>query len=90
MVQRSDSNLDRLERKERSKPSQVQWQRAQVLLCLSAATAGTLVLLGACLYRRARHPEWTGAQALEALWPLYLASALSICLGWLFSDGKGK
>lgn len=90
MFQRSDNNLDQLDRKQPQGPTQPQLRRAQELLCISVASAGTLVLLGACLYRRLRHPEWTGGQALTALWPFYLAGALSICTGWLFSDAKGE
>jgi hypothetical protein len=90
MFQRSDGYLDRLGRKERARPSEIQWQRAQYLLRVSIATAGTVILLGACLYRRVRHPEWTGGQALEALWPLYLAGAASICTAWLFGNARNE
>jgi len=90
MFQRSDGNLNRLDRKEQARPSQLQRQRALDILWVWAASAGTLVLLGACLYRRLRHPEWTGGQALQVLWPFYLAGAMSICVGWIFSDAKSE
>jgi hypothetical protein len=89
LFQRGDQNLDVMDRKEVARPSQLQWLRAPHFLCISIATAGTLALLGACLYRRLRHPEWTGGQALQALWPIYLAGVSSICIGWLF-NAKGK
>lgn len=57
------------------------WLREQ--LATVAIVAGGLGLLGACLYRHVARPEWTAAEALEALWPLYLAGALSLILGWL-------
>jgi hypothetical protein len=50
--------------------------------------AGSLILLGACLYRRIKHPDWTGGQAVAALWPVYLLAAVSICSGWLFRDAN--
>jgi hypothetical protein len=56
-------------------------------LCLVRAwgvAAGSLILLGTCLYRRVRHPDWTGGQALTVLWPVYLVGVMSICSGWLF------
>jgi hypothetical protein len=54
------------------------------LLTVSAMIAGAVFLLGACLYRRVWHPEWTGGQALAGLWPFYLVAALSIYFGWRF------
>jgi hypothetical protein len=39
---------------------------------------GVAALLGASLYRRWLHPDWTGAQALAALWPVYIAGAISV------------
>ena len=57
------------------------WLREQVVtLVIVAGGAG---LLGACLYRYVAYPDWTAGEALEALWPLYLAGALSLVLGWL-------
>jgi hypothetical protein len=50
--------------------------------------AGSLILLGACLYRRIKHPDWTGGQAVAALWPVYLVAVASICSGWLFRDAN--
>jgi len=50
--------------------------------------AGSLILLGACLYRRIKHPDWTGGQAVAVLWPVYMVGAFSICSGWLFRDGN--
>jgi hypothetical protein len=57
------------------------WLREQ--LATLAIVAGGLGLLGACLYRHVARPEWTASESLEALWPLYLAGALSLVLGWL-------
>lgn len=51
--------------------------------------AGSLILLSACLYRRIRHPDWTGGQAVAGLWPVYLVGIVSICSGWLFRDADG-
>jgi hypothetical protein len=73
--------------------SDVRGWRAQLLLgwirvphiAVSAAAVATLLLSGTCLYRRVWHPDWTGAQALHAFWPLYLAAGLSIFLSWRFS-----
>src|SRR5215475_6707434 len=50
--------------------------------------AGSLILLGACLYRRIKHPDWTGGQAVAVLWPVYMVGAFSICSGWLFRDAN--
>ncbi len=61
------------------------WLREQ--LATLAIVAGGLGLLGACLYRHIARPEWTASEALGALWPLYLAGALSLVLGWLI-DGE--
>ena len=90
MLQICDRNLDQLGRREPPGPSRSRWRSLRSLLGLSVASVGALALLGTCLYRRLRHPEWTGAQALGALWPLYLAGAVSICSGWLCSHGKGE
>jgi hypothetical protein len=51
--------------------------------------AGSLILLSVCLYRRMRHPDWTGGQAVAVLWPVYLVGIVSICSGWLFRDANG-
>jgi hypothetical protein len=51
--------------------------------------AGSLILLSACLYRRVRHPDWTGGQAVAVLWPIYLVGIVSICSGWLFRNADG-
>jgi hypothetical protein len=57
------------------------WLREQVATLVIAA--GGIALLGACIYRHIAYPDWTAGEALEALWPLYLAGALSLLLGWL-------
>jgi hypothetical protein len=57
------------------------WLRERLLT--SAIAVGGLMLLGSCLYRPIFHPDWTAAEALAALWPFYLAGALSLALGWL-------
>ena len=48
-----------------------------------AIVTGGLMLLGSCLYRPVFHPDWTAAEALEYLWPFYVAGTLSVVLGWL-------
>jgi O-antigen/teichoic acid export membrane protein len=49
---------------------------------------GGLMLLGGCLYRPIFHPDWTAAEALEYLWPFYLAGTMSVVLGWLVERGE--
>jgi hypothetical protein len=57
------------------------WLREQVVTLV--IVAGGLGLLGACVYRYVAYPDWTAGEALEALWPLFPAGALSLVLGWL-------
>ncbi len=57
------------------------WVREQ--LATLAIVGGGLGLLGACLFRYVVRPDWSAGEALEVLWPLYLAGALSLVLGWL-------
>jgi hypothetical protein len=57
------------------------WLREQVVTLM--IVGGGIALLGACVYRYVAYPNWTAGEALEALWPLYLAGALSLVLGWL-------
>lgn len=80
------SDIDLSERTEPTQTSQGQERRSQDLVRAWAVAAGSLILLGACLYRRIRHPDWTGGQALASLWAVYLAGAVSICGGWLCDD----
>lgn len=68
----------------------LEWHRTRHFLTVSAVVAGALFLLGACLYRRVWHPEWTGGQALAVFWPLYLAAASSIFFGWRFNLSGSK
>ena len=51
-----------------------------------AIVAGGVGLLTGCVYRFAAHPEWSAREALEILWPLYLAGAFSLLLGWLMEQ----
>jgi hypothetical protein len=51
-----------------------------------AIVAGGMGLLTGCVYRFAAHPEWSAREAMEILWPLYLAGALSLLLGWLMEQ----
>jgi hypothetical protein len=44
---------------------------------------GALLVIGSCVYRVFVRPEWTFEQALQALWPFFLAGAVSLMLGWL-------
>lgn len=88
MFPHSHSSLRQLDRRERVSGLLPQWERVQNFLAVLASVAGALILFGACLYRRLWHPEWTGGQALEALWPFYLAGALPICIAWYFGDAE--
>lgn len=54
-----------------------------------AVVGGGLMLMFGCLYRYLFQPGWTAAQALEVLWPLYLAGALSLLIGWLAEREAG-
>jgi hypothetical protein len=58
-------------------------RRLREQLVTLVTVAGGIALLGACVYRSVAHPEWTAGEALDALWPLYLAGALSLVVGWL-------
>jgi len=79
-------DLDLLKRVELTGAPQDQDHRALHLVRFWGVAVGSLILLGACLYRRVKHPDWTGAQALAILWPIYLVAGISICSGWLFSN----
>lgn len=81
----NEGDLDKHYRGNDASPSRPEVRRAHARLCISGAVAGMVVLLGACLYRRWLHPDWTGAQALAALWPVYIAGAVSVCAGWYFN-----
>jgi len=65
-------------------------ERPLYLVRAWGVAAGSLLLSGACLYRRIRHPDWTGGQAVAVLWPVYLVGVLSIFSGWIFRDANGK
>jgi hypothetical protein len=80
------SDIDLHECEARTQASRGREHRSQGLVRAWAVAAGSLILLGVCLYRRIRHPDWTGGQALAALWAVYLAGAVSICGGWLCHD----
>src|SRR5215831_16372199 len=82
------SDIDLSERTERTQTSQGQERCSQDLVRAWAVAAGSLILLGACLYRRIRHPDWTGGQAVAVLWPMYVVGVLSICGGWLLRDAN--
>lgn len=58
-------------------------RRLREQLVTFVIVAGGIGLLGACVLRYVAYPDWTAGEALEALWPLYLAGALSLMLGWL-------
>jgi hypothetical protein len=80
-------DFDLLKRKEPTPTPADGARRLQDVARTWAVLGGFLILFGTCLYRRIRHPDWTGGQALAALWPLYLAGVVSICSGWLLKDG---
>jgi hypothetical protein len=84
------NSLGQIEREKWLRLPSLKSRRMQELLIGSAVIAGALCLLGACAYRRVWHPEWTGGQALQALWPFYLAAALSIYCGWRFNHARGR
>ena len=58
-------------------------RRLREQLVTLVIVAGGVALLGACVFRYVAYPDWTAGEALEALWPLYLAGALSLLVGWL-------
>ena len=80
------SDLDLLKRMELSGAPHDQDHCALHPVRFWGVAVGSLILLGACLYRRIGHPDWTGAQAVAAFWPIYLVAGVSICSGWLFGD----
>ena len=84
------NSLNHINREKWLSMSLLEWRRTRHFLTVSAVVAGALFLLGACLYRRIWHPEWTGGQALAALWPLYLTAASSIYLGWRFNRSGSR
>jgi hypothetical protein len=43
---------------------------------------GGLLLIGSCVYRVFVQPEWTFEEALNALWPFFLAGTACLALGW--------
>jgi hypothetical protein len=47
-----------------------------------AAVFGALLLFAACGYRRFWHPDWSGGQALAALWPVYVVGCVPILVRW--------
>ncbi len=47
-----------------------------------AAVFGALLLFAACGYRRIWHPDWSGGQALAALWPVYVVGCVPILARW--------
>jgi len=81
-------DLDLLARKEPTPTPAGHARHAPDVVRTWAVLAGFAILFGTCLYRRIRHPDWSGGQALAALWPVYLAGVVSICSGWLFKDGS--
>lgn len=46
-------------------------------------TVGGALMIGGGVYRVFIRPEWTSGQALDALWPTFLAGFVSLLLGWL-------
>jgi hypothetical protein len=51
--------------------------------------AGGVLMIGVSIYPIEFRPEWTSAQALEELWPYYLAGAVTLALGWLVDRVEG-
>jgi hypothetical protein len=50
---------------------------------------GGVLMIGGCIYPILFRPDWTSAQALEALWPYYLAGVVTLALGWLVDRLEG-
>jgi hypothetical protein len=84
------SSLNQIARGKKLRALLRERHRERHILAVSAMLAGALITLGACLYRRVWHPEWVGGQALQALWPFYIAAALSLYFGWRLSDAGSK
>ena len=53
------------------------------LLAAILIVIGGLLVIGSLVYRVFVRPEWTFEQALQALWPFFLAGAASLMFGWL-------
>src|SRR5262249_583635 len=66
------------------------WSHVRGFVAISLAIVGTLLLAGAFFYHRLWHPDWTGVQALQALWLCYLAAAMAIYLSWRLSEAWSK
>jgi hypothetical protein len=55
MFQRGEIVFNQPAREELATPTRLGWRRRPDLV--AATTVGAVILLGACLYRRVRHPE---------------------------------
>jgi hypothetical protein len=60
--------------------------RSRTFIVTVAVTIGIMSALGAYVYRRIWHADWTGAQALDVLWPYYMVSGLAFVAAWFFRD----
>lgn len=49
---------------------------------------GGMLMIGGCVYRVFVRPEWTSEQALETLWPFFLAGVVTLMLGWLLDRAE--
>jgi hypothetical protein len=54
-----------------------------------AAVLGGLLLFAICGYRRIWHPEWSGAEAMAMLWPVYVVGGLPILTRWAIAQSWG-
>ena len=49
---------------------------------------GGLLLIGGCVWRVFVQPEWTFEEALNALWPFFLAGTACLALGWFIDRAQ--
>jgi len=54
------------------------------------AALGALLLFAIWGYRRICHPDWSGAQALAFLWPVYVVGVLPILVRWALAQPWGS
>jgi hypothetical protein len=49
---------------------------------------GVTLMIGGGVYRVFIRPEWTTVQALDALWPFFLAGVITLVLGLLLDRAE--
>ena len=65
-----------------------EWARTTDALFNAAVIACACLFIAACLYRRLWQPNWSGAEALEALWIFYAAGGALIAFALLFREKR--